>query len=69
VHDARRVRRGQAAGDLGGDVERLPQAEPGAAQRLAVDELADDVALADVVDGDDIRVAQGRDGTGSISNR
>ena len=64
VHDAGRMRRGQAAGDLGGDVERLPQAEPGVAQRLAVDELADDVALADVVDGDDIGVAQGRDGTG-----
>jgi hypothetical protein len=64
VHDAGRVRRGQAAGDLGGDVEHLPQAEPGAAQRLAVDELADDVALADVVDGDDIGVAQGRNGTG-----
>ena len=63
VHDAGRVRRRQAAGDLGRDVERLPQPEPGAAQRLAVDELADDVALADVVDRDDVRVAQGRDGT------
>jgi hypothetical protein len=38
--------------------------EPGAAQGLAVDELADDVALADVVDADDIGVTQGRDGTG-----
>ena len=48
VHDTGRVRRRQAAGDLGGNLERLPQTEAGAAQRLAVDELC---ALANVVDG------------------
>jgi hypothetical protein len=64
LHDSGRVRRRQPAGDLGRDVDRLPHSEPGAAQRLAVDELAHDVALADVVHGNDVGVAQGGDGAG-----
>ena len=64
MHDTRRVCRRQAAGDLRRDVERLAQSESGTTKRLALDQLADDVAVADVVHRDDVGVAQGRDGAG-----
>ncbi len=64
MHDAGRVRRREAAGNLRGDAKRLAQSKAGAAQRLALDELADDVPLADVVDRNDVGVTQCRDGAG-----
>ena len=63
VHDAAAVRRRQAAGDLLGVGQRLAQRQRAVgqrrSQRLAVEQLGDDVGLAvggaDVVDGDDVR--------------
>ena len=69
VDDARIVRDGQAVGDLAGDLDHARGLQPlpldRAVERLTGDELHDDerpaVQLADVVDGDDIRVVeQGR---------
>ncbi len=54
MHDSRRVRRRKAARDLGANVERLAQSEFGAAQSLAINELADHVAIADVIHRDDV---------------
>src|SRR5262252_45087 len=54
MHDSRRVRRRKAARDLGGDVERLAPSEFGTPQSLAINELADHVAIADVVHRDDV---------------
>ena len=68
VHDAGRVRDGQPVGDLARDVERTRQLQPlplkCREQRLAGDQFHHDVRvaiqLADVVDGDDIRVVEER---------
>ncbi len=67
MDDALLVRRGEAAGDLRGVVdapraaENAPAGELGA-QRLALEQLLDDVGravvLADVVDRGDVRVVQ-----------
>ena len=66
VDDAAAVRRGQAAGDLlrvrQGLAQRQRAAAERAAQRLAVEQLGDDVGPpvggADVVDRDDVRVVE-----------
>src|SRR5487761_2086754 len=52
----------ETIGDLHGDLEGLAQAKFAAAQRFAIDELADDVAVANVVNGDDVRMIQRRHG-------
>ena len=68
VDDALLVRRGQAAGDLDRVVDRLARGQRAArervAQRLALEQLGDDVRHAgvgaDVVDGQDVRVVERR---------
>jgi len=64
------VRRGETQGDLSGDLDRLtlrqgPRGEP-LSQRLPVEQLHDGVHLAvgvtKLVDREDVRVREGRDG-------
>ena len=75
VDDAGGVRAGEPVGQLAGDVEHLPgrQRELGAnqvAQRRAVHELHDGEGqpgrLADLVDGDDVGVVEGRGRAGLL---
>ena len=63
MHDAGRVGRGDAVGDLHGEVEQL--AGPlDRRQRAAVEELHDQVVRPDVVQLADVRMIQCRDGAG-----
>jgi hypothetical protein len=70
VHDPLTVRRGEAGGDLDRDGDRAsrrkrPGSEP-ASDRLTLEQLRDDIERAvvgaDVVDGENVRVAQRADG-------
>ena len=74
VHDAGGVRAGQPGGDVDGQpqqfVERQAAADHASAERRAVDQLHGDedaaAGFADVVHGDDVRIAQCRDDAGLL---
>ena len=56
--DARSVRGSESFGDLRADVEHLPQRQLSPAQRGALHQLHHHVAIADVVDAEDIGVIE-----------
>src|ERR1039458_439890 len=60
MHDAGIVRRRQAARDLQRRLNRLAQPQSGAAQRLAIHQFVDDIPLADIVHGNNVRMIQRR---------
>src|ERR1022692_719951 len=58
MYDASGVSGCQATSELDGDIQRFAQRELLPAQAFAIYEFADDVALAHVVDGHDVRVIE-----------
>jgi hypothetical protein len=74
MNDAFLMRRGQAARDLHRDVDRAPRRQRSlrqpVAKRLAIEQLRDDepqtALVADVIQREDIRMVQGRDGAGLL---